>query len=563
MDSGLLKALPVGSIQGEFYVPSYQRGYRWGEHEVTKLLDDIEESNGGTYYLQPVVVKTLGNDSWELVDGQQRLTTLYLLLRYLQRTHLPSVSVGYSLEYQTRPGSTAYLDSLDEPTANTNIDFAHMFGAHRCIEHWFEMLGTDAPNKAMRMYTHLCEGVKILWYEAPMSVSSTRLFRRLNVGRIPLTDAELIKAQLLSRAQHKSGRERAQEIAAHWDIIERDLRVPEVWAFITGRADEDSTHISLLLDTLADVPIADRRPFGTFEELRDRIDNDHYEFWRSVVSLYSTVLGWYEDRHLFHKVGYLIASGRRFDELLKLSEGKGRTDFEQTLDEEIRALLRLNQSDVSELSYGDKRATAVLLLMNVETVRTMTNSSERYSFKAHAEGQWSLEHIHAQNAEGLKTVDQWRTWLVDHQRALVGLPGLDAVARKGLLARISDALSTQITQQAFSGLERDLIAVFSRGDQTGDEETHSITNLALLDGKDNSALNNSVFEVKRRRIIELDRAGSYIPPCTRRVFLKYYTTIENQQLHFWSEEDRRCYLAEIEETVRPYLQITQDEVYAS
>ncbi|MDP2233133.1 MAG: DUF262 domain-containing protein, partial [Actinomycetota bacterium] len=510
----MLETREAGKIKGAFYVASYQRGYRWTDLEVTKLLEDLRGSEGGTYYLQPVVVKRRGEGSWELVDGQQRLTTLYMLLQYL-RSHVPTVSVGYSLEYETRPGSKAYLDVLDEELSETNIDFAHMFRAHRCIEEWFEQFGVDAPDEAIRMYIHLGEGAKILWYEAPSDVDAVELFTRLNVGRIPLTDAELVKAHLLNHAQTRNGKERAQEIAAHWDIIERDLRVPELWAFLTGQPKEDPTHISLLLDTLAEVPREERLPFQTYEMLRSKIDQNHQEFWRSVVNVYSLVMGWYDDRQLFHKIGYLIASGRRFDELYLLSKGRGRSDFEAVLDEEIRALLRLTRDDVRELGYGKRKTQDVLLLMNVETVRTKENSSERYSFKAHAEGQWSLEHIHAQNAEALKTVEEWTRWLVDHRNALSTLPGVPDDKRQSLLASIDEALGAPLTKQVFNTLEKELIPLFTRDDQSGAEEMHSITNLALLDGKANSALNNSAFEVKRRRIIELDRTGSYIPPCTR------------------------------------------------
>src|SRR4051794_17792052 len=98
----------VGEIVGEFFVPAYQRGYRWGGDEVTRLLDDISESSGRKYFLQPIVAKRLGDAKWELVDGQQRLTTLLLIFRYIHE-HLPNVRPKYSLEYETRPGSAAYL----------------------------------------------------------------------------------------------------------------------------------------------------------------------------------------------------------------------------------------------------------------------------------------------------------------------------------------------------------------------------------------------------------------------------------------------------------------------
>jgi len=556
VDSGLLKTLSVGDIAGDFYVPSYQRGYRWGEQEVRQLLDDIQESNGSTYYLQPVVVKGRDGGSWELVDGQQRLTTLYLIFRYLKSAHLPSAVINYSLTYETREGSKAYLDRLDETEADTNIDFSHMFNAHKCIEEWFAKFEHRTTYEANRMYDHLFGGVKVLWYEAPPEVDSRDLFTRLNVGRIPLTDAELVKAQLLSHGQAGEGQtDRALEISAYWDLIERDLRVPEVWAFVTGQAEEDATHISLLLDTLAGGPRGhDRLLFQTFETLRGGIESDAKEFWRSVVDLHSLVLGWYDDRDLFHKVGYLIAVGRPFEEIVALSKDKGRSAFEEALDAKISAHLGLTAGEISDLTYSSSKTSDVLLLMNVETIRKMRDSSERYSFKAHATGEWSLEHIHAQNAEPLNKVEQWTAWLEFHKAALDGLPGLDDDRRASLVGRIDEVLSAQVTRQAFSALEKDLAAVFSPDDGPDDGQTHSISNLALLGHGDNAALSNSVFEVKRREIIRRDKKGSYIPACTRNVFLKYYTQTGNQQLHFWSAADREAYLEAIEEAVGPYLQ---------
>src|SRR4051812_9773821 len=95
----LLQPRLVGDVEGRFYVPAYQRGYRWGEAEVTNLLDDIWESRGRPYYLQPIVVKKKG-DEWELIDGQQRLTTLFLIFQYMKKEGLESQGAGYSLRYE-------------------------------------------------------------------------------------------------------------------------------------------------------------------------------------------------------------------------------------------------------------------------------------------------------------------------------------------------------------------------------------------------------------------------------------------------------------------------------
>src|SRR4051794_22956689 len=132
-DGSLLKTAPVGDIIGDFFVPAYQRGYRWGEQEVRQLLDDIRESNGATYYLQPIVVKAREDGSWELIDGQQRLTTLYLVFEYLRREHLPAAGANYSITYETREGSREYLQQLDPDDADRNIDFFHLSHAYECI----------------------------------------------------------------------------------------------------------------------------------------------------------------------------------------------------------------------------------------------------------------------------------------------------------------------------------------------------------------------------------------------------------------------------------------------
>src|SRR4051794_25872465 len=128
----LLTPRKVGDLEGIFFVPDYQRGYRWGEHDVRLLLDDIKEAGGAEYYLQPVVVKPMEPGVWELVDGQQRLTTLYLVLRII-KNFLPELELRYTLSYQTRPGSEAYLDDPQAATSLENIDYFHMHRAFAVV----------------------------------------------------------------------------------------------------------------------------------------------------------------------------------------------------------------------------------------------------------------------------------------------------------------------------------------------------------------------------------------------------------------------------------------------
>lgn len=546
MDDAMLELRLVGDIAGTFRVARYQRGYRWGHAEVQRLLDDLWESKGAPYNLQPVVVKRDPSGEWELVDGQQRLTTLLLLFSYMKNEGLQSTGAPYSIRYDTRPGSEAYLRALDPARAADNIDFFHISGAYEVIRNWFANHKEKRQYAANKLYGYLFESVRVLWYEAPSALDSTTLFTRLNVGRIPLTEAELFKALLLS----KTAVDRRAEVAAQWDAIERDLQRPDVWAFIASGDRETATRITLLLDAIAGGPRGrDRSAFQTFDTLRARLSSEGAaRVWDDVVQLHGLVMGWYESRDDYHKVGYLVAIGHVFADLVVAAKGLSKSALAKVLNDRIRASLDLAPSDVAALSYEDDRKTCerLLLLFNVEFVRRQKDSSERYPFRLHRSERWSLEHIHAQHSESLRTAEQWKAWLTLHRDALAGLDTLSGEVRAAVLAEI-DAVIARPERRAFETLASKVEELLSRDGPSGTSthSLHSISNLALLSSDHNSALNNAVFEVKRRRILDLDRARAFVPPCTRMVFLKYFTDADAQQVHFWSNKDRDAYLAAI------------------
>lgn len=546
--AAILEPRFVGDIEGSFFVPSYQRGYRWTPVEVKQLLDDIWNNRTESYYLQPVVVKS-HERGWELIDGQQRLTTLFLIMQYMEEQGLQSAGANYSISYETREGSAEFLNSIDPERAAENVDFHHMYRAYRTIDDWFSAHDTRRQHAANSFYGALFESARIIWYQADDDVDATTLFRRLNVGRIPLTDAELVKALLLSTMGNSpETASRAYETAAQWDQIEKELREPELWAFITGSAQPANTHIGLLLDTLAGGPRGIERPlFHTFLELQKEIPSDPIGTWNRVVELHDRITGWFRDHDLFHQIGYLITEGRtNVPTLVETAEGKRHSEFSQNLDEQIRTYLNLTESRLRDLAYGNAATGRALLLMNVETIRRQPHTNMRYSFHHHARGHWSQEHIHAQNAEPLNSLEQWRAWLILHR----GLLGPDDAA----LVERTDSLLAQerFTQDQFRGLEQEYLTVLS-ADAGNTEDIDSIANLALLDSGSNSALSNSVFAVKRERMIRLDQQGEYIPICTRNAFLKYYSPADEMQPHFWSRADREGYLEAIVETLRPYL----------
>jgi hypothetical protein len=550
-----LKDLPVSGIKGTFFVPAYQRGYRWGPLEVERLLDDISESGDSRYYLQPIVVKSDGAGRWELVDGQQRLTTLYLILRHIHTNVLQQAAIGFSLEYDTRAGSQAYLDDPSDDRAGENIDYFHINRAARTIANWFDRQ-PEPMHAGVSTFTAFKERVRIIWYEAAQDVSSTNLFIRLNVGRIPLTDAELVKALILAESRSADGSsDRSREIAAQWDAFERDLADEAVWAFATAGTVQSPTRISLLLDSLAGTT-KDSPPFRTFDVLRREVENRGAKaLWDDIVDLHSLIMGWYDERPIFHKVGFLTATGVPFKTIVDAAHKRSKNEFLDALDDMIRQRLNLSLEDLGTLEYGttasNAKAERALLLMNVETINSVVGSSERFAFDRYASGEWSLEHIHAQSSPRL-TADEQREWLAQHRAAILPLQDLSDAEKDDLVARI-DAAIADVSQEVFAPLQREIVELLSEPTEDASETMHSLRNLALLMRGDNSALSHGAFLAKRNEIIRLDQAGSYIPACTRNVFLKYYTPSEAHQIRYWGHADREAYFARLVELLQRYL----------
>jgi uncharacterized protein with ParB-like and HNH nuclease domain len=159
-----LDKLPVGALlvqvdgapKYKFLIPSYQRGYRWENDQVENLLDDLYEficntdSKKQKYCLQPVVVKKLPSGSYEVLDGQQRLTTIYILLRRLKK-NINDIDL-FSLEYATRPDSAAFLDGeMDKGINDQNPDYYYMSKAYARIDKWLQ--DTKAINVSIVSYT--------------------------------------------------------------------------------------------------------------------------------------------------------------------------------------------------------------------------------------------------------------------------------------------------------------------------------------------------------------------------------------------------------------------------
>lgn len=550
----------VGDIKGKFHVPSYQRGYRWGTDEITRLLDDVSQNGKKNYCLQPVVVLKRG-DIYELVDGQQRLTTLYLIYRYMKNVNPFFPEPAFSLTYKTREKSEDFLKNIDISKKEDNIDFWFMANAYECIKAWFEK---DLQIRVMHIFEYFKEDVKIIWYEVGEDEDAISLFTRLNIGKIPLTSAELVKAMFLSRDNGAGmDRKRQEEISLQWDNMEKELHHDAFWYFLTNKIESGyQTRIDMVLDLISGKRADNREKYYTFfqfDEMRKEKSLD--DIWKKIQHTFLILKDWYENHELYHKIGYLIASNRMtLQQIFDLSEDRARAgtkdEFRKLLDGQICSSIAIS-GNYSELSYEKpqdyRRISTLLLLFNVESVRqngehTQWFPFDKFKFNGGSRVSWSLEHIHAQQSEGMRTQEVWKEWLRLH------ISSVRAVAEnpEELVNCMQAAIEKEkLERSEFDSLQQRVVELLSVKGNT--EYLHSIANMALLNSTDNAALNNSTFDVKRNIIVEMDKRGQYIPFCTKMVFLKYYTPSEENQLHFWGQADRIAYVKAINEVLKNYL----------
>lgn len=545
-------------LQHSFFIPAYQRGYRWTEKQVEDLLNDINEfspkeipnSNEKTWYcLQPIVVKQKGENQWEVIDGQQRLTTIYLLIHYINEMWKGKQKIKeFDLEFETRDNSKDFLqticvdEKLDEVIINNEfIDFHFMSNAYKTIHKWVKSNGElDTGNFESKLIHY----TKTIWYETSKNDNSIDIFTRINSGKIPLTNAELIKALFLNSSNFKNADEekirlKQLEIATEWDRIEYILQDDAFWYFINREENNLETRIEIIFDLMAKKSKKDDEYF-TFryfsDKFRTQSKEEITENWKEIKQYFQTLEEWYQDRELYHKLGYLITVGVDIKKILDDKKEKTKGDFIDWVDEEIKS--RLKDIDLEELEYNEKGVREILLLHNIQTMLNNENETNRFPFDRYKKEAWDVEHIHAIATEVKVKKEDLAQWLENN--FIKTETHIDEDKNKLINEIISS--KTSIDESQFDELIGYVLG----------EEDNKLQNLCLLDSRTNRSYKNASFKKKRKQIIEREIKGTFIPICTKNIFMKYYST-EVKSLEVWNETDRKSYLNDIKETLKNLL----------
>lgn len=584
--------LPVAELLTKpyhFVIPSFQRGYRWERKQVTDLLDDIFAYGAGeqsSYFLQPLVVKAAEKENtWDVLDGQQRLTTMLLiLLKVISRMGADDQEEFgnslYDITYTIRP-------SLDfkNPDPKKTIDGFYLAEAKATIDRWFETKKKEHANldcfKNCLFHPDSDKQVKFIWYEISSDstdLSSINVFNRLNKGKIGLTSSELIKALFVLDLENDGDQDgtASGQLVMEWNEMERKFQDDKFWYFISNEDRNIQTRIDLLFDFLTQKGDEEDSDYSyrLFQNLFDfcnaakgakvnlkpfweSVNVDSMKTaWRQIKKTFNSLVAWYEDNMFYHYVGFLVnEKSSPLSIFTSLEQAKAdcrkkkpshewtREDSENTLKGLIRDKFKANnvpltRDGIDKLEYGDsRRVRRILLLFNIELC--IKTGNQRFSFDRFKKEHWDIEHVDSQNDSDLQLPEERILWL----RNIVMILQMEQ-CKTGLLeecVELLDSFDQQVVGERtfpndlYSQLYTKVNKYFSfdpaAGDSSIDEvdpsnkNKDSLNNLTLLNSDINRSYKDAPFPYKRLFIIEQDQEGGhFIPIGTRNLFLKYYSS---------------------------------------
>ncbi len=556
-----------------YRIPAYQRGFRWESQQVEQLLEDIrdfarrEDPQPVDFYcLQPLVLRPTDDGAYEVVDGQQRLTTVLLVLRHFNARLAEKYRQKlYTLEYETRPNLLEFLENPTEERAASNIDFYHIDQATKTIEAWFE----QREGEVETIKAAFLNQAKLIWYELAPAENPVAAFTRLNVGKIPLTNDELIRALFLGRARATGVKSLGLKIAYEWDLLEKGLQREDLWCFLSNDTTHRGNRIGYLFDLVArgGGMTEKSNPYATFYHFSQKLSDkaaDPEKEWLEVKKAFMLLEEWFEDRRLYHLVGFLVWKDLDINELRELAQGTTKRAFRDKLRARVfqsimngdglaqlsSDALRERLSELlAELEYPRhlQRVQSILLLFNLATLLLHPASNLRFQFESFKPGMWDIEHVRSIASDRPGTWKGQAAWLgqcLGYLQSVNDQPELQEEI-KSLL----ESDSPKQADAAFEVLYEKLLKYFKEDDDA--EPDNTVANLALLDRQTNRSYKNAPFAVKRQRVLSLDRDGVFVPLCTRNVFLKCYSPrVDN--VMFWSQSDKDGYLKAIADTLHEF-----------
>lgn len=611
----------------KFNVPSLQRTYRWGEKEITLLLNDLyefyntnEDSTNDFYPLQPLILKksNKNDDTWNVLDGQQRLTTIKLIASYL------GMDKDYCLDisYDTREKTKDFLDNISnkkEEDVGKSMELYYIFHAYEVIEAWFQkkegrkFVEDKERKNAIKNVLFEKERTRFVVQEMNIDDDEAKTFQNINQGRIPLSCSELIKALFLGHIfeshkidnncrfayssdgyglfipinpiKEKQELTRIQNIIAkEWDDIETVLIHDEFYSFVCPEREKSINR----MDFLFKVACRNEKykkyktddPFNAiYECIKDgnvNVVDNIFCCWNVVFKCFNRMQKLYYDFDAYHLVGFCncehIGISNDFNKYC--NDDEKMDEFKTVIREKIKGkvLKDLKIDDLENLQYENNKdqIKEILLLHNLQSY---SDEKLRFPFNLYDGGKnYDIEHIHATAEEKADKKSRYEWYEINNsaikkkKEKLKASGDLKSFAlfEKGDEGKNSNFFNKD---EEFNKLREIMIKDNLDNEKEDLSKDNKIRNLCLLDSTTNRTYKNSLFITKREMILkkakgEMDKED-YVYPlllCTERIFLKFYSDVDSDDnLNFWTLNNREAYLKDISKKVTDFLKLKGED----
>lgn len=538
-----------------YYIPLYQRGYKWTSNQIIKLLEDInnfERQPGKFYCVQNItLVPNKEKKCYNVVDGQQRLTTMSLLLSVLDASELVEKKLQFpenSIRHYTNKfvknwiiGDADLPDSWDEFIAHDNNydhqDIYHLFSGYKTIEKWIttnEVSKDEFKDKLLQDVKFICNVIE--------GEKEEKIFGNLNSKRIYLDGADLVRAILITRVTQEGAKtdtikdivrinERRVRIGWELDHINQWWNQSEVKAYfkpfmqlsVSGdiHFDIEKHPINQLLMLYASSKGWDSLSLENIEQLENTT-----KLYNELQDLHFEMVDWFTHSELYHYLGFLFHQSsveKDFYDVLAYFRTKCKTkkDFSVYLLQKIEKDL-FGDKTIDEVFEENKKwyseEKLVPILVFLDLIEALKENRKKLHVTAFLKKDNDIEHIYPQNPSNEKDKRGYLTYLIELNPEILADSRLVDTGIKDLSEFVMDELIEDYRQKI---------------------STDSIGNLVLLYYKINRSLQNKHYAYKRKRVLDEYNAGVYIQPHTLKVFSRYFQDSESEYTDgkFWTQED--------------------------
>ena len=591
---GVFTRLLKDAEKDAFLIPTYQRGYKWtsvGENsQIQTLLNDLYAAfkiSTDRYYLQFITLKDNGV-SFEVIDGQQRLTTLTILFSvFFHKCEEVNEDnfIKDKLIYQTRKNfieefiynnienlisHDKWDDFIKAYPSHNNQDVFYIFHAVKAIG---DFLTNIPKEESISFFNYITDKVQLIVNVLDREMSSEKIFINVNKG-VKLKDEDLVKGLLITkipldnkienyRLTENEINEIRSTLGKQWDEIVYWANRIDITSFYKQSTAHSIGWVIKLAFPHIDTANLDIPIFTTLSKEYQKGEKATAIFEK----IYATKLildDWFSIPEIHNLLGFLLHSKSNYSLSHiwnELKECANKKDVVYKLKELVRKEVPYDEKEkeLEELNFHDSKNALfnLFLMLDVAKYLPISRNEDFYNFKLINGGRWSIEHIFPQNPEDLKNIalfsEQDLQILKDllPQNIDISLDVEDENEKKKIIALLKKIIGSQnkciILQE-----EKEPLAYLLSNNAN---ELHRIGNLSLLELGMNSSLSNNYFDKKRKIIVQKVSDGKFVPFHTYDVFSKLILDSKTN-LHIWSKKDieeHEKYITNRMETLFVYL----------